>query len=414
MARILFLTYYYAPCNAVAANRPNSFTRNLVRKGHSVTVITRHWKGTEKMWRDYLLADESVVEIRNEGGATVHYLPYKAYHYWPGPLTLIGTTWQNLKGNFNYEQQYNQYAGYAEQLLQQKGFDYILVSTPPLTTLKTGGRLARKFNIPLLVDVRDFENDVLLYKERKHGWLRQQQHRLLMHFFKKWVQPAKAIVTASPPLTEYIARHTGQTTVTLNNGFNEELLTINEPTDKEWFNITVTGTLYEMANLPVMLKTCELVMQRHPEAKIRFRFIGLLANQKVSDMFKRIVPEKNIELTHRVQQAKALKIASASQVLMLAGFDEMRGAYTTKIFEYLGLRRNIIQIPGDRDVVEELIVRTQSGKAPHTAEEACSVIMNWYAEWERDGRVTYKADMAAVMEYSREKQFEKLSAYITA
>lgn len=407
MARILFLTYYYAPCNAVAANRPNSFTRNLVRKGHTVTVITRHWKGNEKNWEDQLKADKSPATIKKEDGLTVHYLPYVAFSYWRKPFSFLGTVFQNLKGNFDYEQQYEQYIPYIDRLMQQEKFDFILVSTPPHTTVRVGAHFAKKYNTPLMVDVRDFETDIVLYKQKKHGWLRQQQHNLLCLYFKQWMKFARLIVTASPPITEYLENFTGKKVITLNNGFNEELLKLNEEQSKEWFSITVTGTLYEIANLPVMIETCKLVATRHPDAKIKFRFIGLLLNQKVADLFIAALPEKYIEVTHRLPQEEAMKIASASQVLMLAGFDELKGAYTTKIFEYLGLRRNVLQIPGDNDVVEALIHHTQAGQTPHTAEEAYSVIMNWYKEWSERGQLNYKGDMSKIMEYSRENQFNK-------
>ena len=392
----------------MAANRPVSFTRNLVRRGHSVTVVTRQWKGNEKVWLDYLKADNTGARIEEEGLLSVHYLPYKSFRYMPGFFAFFGTLFQNLLGNFNYEQQYGQFRSYAEKLLQEKQYDYIMISSPPLTTLKCGARLARKYKIPLIADIRDFENDILLYKVRKHGWLRQQQHVLLMRYFKKWMKTAKVVVTASPPLTQYIQQVTDAEVVTLNNGFNTELLMIDEPGDKNWFIITVTGTLYEMANLPVMLEACKLVTQRHPEARVKFCFIGLQTNEKVAAMFRKAVPEKNIEITHRIPQSEAIKKASSSHVLMLAGFDEMTGAYTTKIFEYLGLRRNILQIPGDRDVVEELIRETKSGKTPHTAEEAYQSIMDWYKEWEKNGTLAYTGDMDKIAAYSREKQFEKL------
>lgn len=408
MSSILFLTYYYSPCNATATNRPNSFVQNLINHGHSVTVVTRHWTGNEKVWPDYLKSDMSPVKIVADKLLTVHYLPYSGFRYWRVPFATLGTILQNLKGNFNYEQQCGQFNSYAEELLKNNSFDYIMVSSPPLTAVKYGSALATKYQLPLLVDIRDFENDILLYKERKHGWFRQQQHLLLMRFFKKWMKTAKVVVTASPPLTSYIQKIASAEVITLNNGFNNELLAINEPPDKDWFAITVTGTLYEMANLPVMVEACKLVMQRHPEAKIKFHFIGLLMNEKVSAMFREAVPEKNIEITHRIPQSAAIKKASSSNVLMLAGFDEMTGAYTTKIFEYLGLRRNILQIPGDRDVVEELILQTKSGKAPHTAEEAYRDIIDWYEEWKKKGVLAYSGDMEKIAEYSREKQFEKL------
>ncbi len=407
MRKILLLTYYYFPCNATASNRPNSFAQNLTKHGYQITVITRHWTGQEKVWEDYLRCDERPPEIKNEAGVEIHFLPVKSYNYPPKLFSLLFTLSQNLIGNFNYELPFDQFIPYIHKLLAQRTYDYILVSSPPLTVVKAGAWLAKRHNIPLIVDVRDFENDILLYKEKIHSWLRQQQHQLLLYYFKKWMKQAALIFTASPPLTDYIKKM-GHDAFTLNNGFKEELLSINEKQDQHYFTITVTGTLYEMANLPVMLDTLKLVTDHHPDARMKFQFIGLMANKKVADMFRAILPEDKLVLTQRIPQAEAMLKASSSHVLMLAGFDEMTGAYTTKIFEYLGLRRNILQIPGDRDVVEALINYTRSGKAPHTAEEACDAIMEWYKEWSATGSLRYDGNLDRIMEYSREKQFEKL------
>jgi glycosyltransferase involved in cell wall biosynthesis len=411
MRKILLLTYYYFPCNATASNRPVSFAQNLTQHGFQVTVITQHWTGQEKVWGDYLQDDERPPEIKNESGITIHFLPIKSFTY-PSVFSLPFTIFKNLRGEFNFELQFESFSSYIEQLLSQQTFDYIYVSTPPLTVVKIGAKFAKRFNIPLLVDIRDFENDILLYKQRQHGWFRQQQHLLLLLHFKKWMKKSVAIFTASPPLTNYIKK-IGFDAFTLTNGFNEALLSLNEKLEESHFTITVTGTLYEMANLPVMLDTLKLVTQRHPNAKIKFQFIGLLANQVVSEMFRAAVPEHTILLTQRIPQAEAMKMASASHVLMLAGFDEMTGAYTTKIFEYLGLRRNVLQIPGDRDVVEDLINETQCGKAPHTAEEAYNTIMGWYEEWNKTKNLEYHGRLDRIMQYSREKQFEKLLEKLT-
>lgn len=407
MRKILLLTYYYFPCNATASNRPSSFAQNLARNGYQVTVITRHWTGQEKVWEDYLQGDQRPPEIRNESGVQIHFLPIKTYTYPSGVFSFLSTLWQNLIGNFNYELSFDQFIPYINKLLSEQRYDYILVSTPPLTVVKVGAKFAKLNKIPLLVDIRDFENDILLYKKKQHSWLRQQQHNLLFYYFRKWMKQAVVIFTASPPLTEYIKK-IEHDVFTLTNGFNENLLTINEKQDHQFFTITVTGTLYEMANLPVMLETFKLITQRHPEASMKFQFIGLLANKKVADMFRVVLPKDKLVLTERIPQAEAMQKASASHVLMLAGFDEMTGAYTTKIFEYLGLQRNVLQIPGDRDVVEDLINYTQTGKAPHTPEEAYKVIMGWYNEWVDTNNLSYHGDMDRIMEYSREKQFEKL------
>lgn len=408
MPKIILLAYYYFPCNYVASNRPASLAQNFAKHGYEVTVITRHWTGKEKVWTDYLQGDERPVEIRNESNIEIHSLPIKTFRYPPKPFSSLFTAYQNLRGNFNYELQYGSFAPYLEKLLSQKTFDYIVVSTPPHTVLKTGAALAKKFSIPMLVDVRDFENDLLLYRKKRPTWFRLQQHKLLMLHFKEWMKQAFAVFTVNKFLTDYIQEKTAQHVFTLSNGFDEALLQVNEPQARQHFVITVTGSLYEMANLSVMLDALGLVVARHPDAQIKFQFIGLLASPNVADLFKAIIPANKLVLTHRLPQEEALRISSASHILMVDGFDEMRGVCATKVFEYLGLRRIILQIPGDRDAVEALLEYTQAGKAPQTAEEAYGLIMKWYKEWCDTQTVVYQGRIDRIVEYSREKQFDKL------
>lgn len=408
MPKIILLAYYYFPCNYVASNRPASLARNFAKHGYDVTVVTRHWTGKEKVWSDYMKGDERPIEIKKESNVEIHSLPIKSFKYPPQPLSLLLTVYKNLTGNFNYELQYDSFTPYIDQLLSQQEFDYIVVSTPPHTVLKTGAILAKRFSIPMLVDIRDFENDILLYRKKRLTWFRQQQHKLLMFYFKKWMKQALTVFTTNVFLTEFIQNKTGSDTFTLSNGFNEELLELNEPQSTQNFIITVTGTLYEMANLSVMLDALNLLIQRHPEAHFKFQFIGLLANEPVANLFRAIIPEDKLLLTHRLPQAEALRISSASHVLMVDGFDEMRGVCATKVYEYLGLRRTIIQIPSDRDAVDALLTYTQAGKAPHTAEDAYATIMEWYREWSETHNLSYHGYIERILEFSREKQFEKL------
>ena len=404
---ILLLSYYYPPCNATGANRPGSFTKNFLNNNYNVTVITRHWTGEEKNWPDQIGETLKPPYIEKKENLEVQYFPYKRYNYF-GPFGFVNTFVENVLGNFNYELQYNQFKGYIEMEMRKKNFDYIMVSSPPLTTVKLGAMMSEKFGVPLIVDFRDLENDIILYKKKKYNWLRWQQHKLLLRHLKRWMQSATIIFTASPPISEYVAKETGKDVFTLNNGYNTELLSIDEVQYKDNFHITVTGTLYEMANLPVMLEACSLLYSRNPGIRIRFNFLGLLINESIAEKFRKVIPAANLNITHRMPQREALKIASSSHVLMLAGFDEMRGAYTTKVFEYLGLRRNILQIPGDRDVVEELLCQTKGGYAPHSAEDAYAVIMRWYNEWNNTGVLSYNGNMQEIAKWSREQQFKKL------
>ncbi|KAA9327399.1 glycosyltransferase family protein [Adhaeribacter soli] len=415
MNKILLVAYYFRPCNYVGANRANAFADFFAEKGWDVTVVTRAWTGTEKVWEDYLDSQEGEPRIVKEAsGVKIHYLPYKAFRFPENRiLASLKTATRNLTGRFHFELEFDQYQDYIAELIKKEKFNYVLASSPPLTVLKVAADASENTATKLLVDIRDFENDILLYQEPRLSLLRKLQFRVLMMYFQKWIKGAACIFTASPPFTTFIAKKTDKEVFTLTNGFDDLVSTIRAEPYPDLFNISVIGTLYKEANIDTLLEGIELLFRENPSVKIKFNLIGVKALPDVAKRFENVIPESKLNLTHRVNRSEALEVAARSHVLLLAGFDTMKGVYTTKVFEYLGLRKNIIQVPGDGDVVEELLNYTQSGKAPHSAEEFCSVIMDWYREWEQTGKLEFNGIDSRINEYSRRSQFQKLYTFLS-
>ncbi|MFC0775988.1 hypothetical protein [Terrimonas alba] len=406
MKKILFLTYYYPPANATGANRPGSFAKNFAANGYSVTVVTRQWTGREKNWKDQLDSNITSAQIVNTNNIAVHYLPYKRYEY--PRITKFNTLKEHLRGNFNYELAYDQFENYVLNLCKNDHFDFILVSIPPNSILKTAYKVGKLNNIPLLLDIRDFQNDIILKKNPPFSISNLITHQLVLYYFKKWLSQTKAVVTASPVITEYINKTFRINAVTLTNGFNEELLQIEEDTYKDNFTISVLGSLHKDANLDEMKKLFVLLFDKPDKYKLKFNFIGLTINPSVANEFARLIPAENLLITDRMPQNEALQIGAKSHVLMLAGYDNYKGALTTKVFEYLGLRKPVLLIPSDNDVIEALLNETGAGFSPPNAEEAYKVILNWYNEWQNTGSVSFNGELDKILNYSRENQFKKI------
>jgi hypothetical protein len=406
MKRILFLTYYYPPANATGANRPGSFAKNFAANGYSVTVVTRQWTGKEKNWKDQLDSNNAAAQIVCTHNLIVHYLPYKRYEY--PILTKFNTVKENLRGNFNYELAYNQFENYVLNLCKNEHYDFILVSIPPNSILKTAYKVGKLNNIPLILDIRDFQNDIILKKNPTLSIGKFITHQLVLFYFKKWLAQTKAVVTASPAITEYINKTFRINAVTLTNGFNEELLKIEEDTYKNEFTISVLGSLHMDANLDEMKKLFVMLFNKVEKYKIKFNFIGLTINPLVANEFARLIPAENLLITDRMPQNEALQIGAKSHVLMLAGYDNFKGALTTKVFEYLGLRKPVLLIPSDKDVIDALLYETGAGFSPHNAEEAYSLIQKWYSEWQKTGSVSFNGELHKILSYSRENQFKKI------
>jgi len=408
MKKILILSYFYPPCNVTANNRPVSFAKGFKKAGYSVDIVTRQWTGKEKNWNDYFMSDNlNNLTKKKEDGIQIHYLPYSTFNYWLYPFSKIQTFIQFLKGNFNYELKFHQFHPYLQELCKQQKFDFILVTSPPLTVLKTGWRLSKEFEIPLITDFRDFENELLLFKKPKENLKNIVRHKLLMPQVKKWLSKSVITFTASPPITAYIKNYTGFPVFTVNNGFSEFFLRMNEPYS-DIFTLTVTGTLYKEANINFFISTLKTFLKNNEGEKIKINFVGQNANLEVSKLIAAELPADKINITDRISQNESAKIASSSHVLLLAGFDKLKGAYTSKIFEYLGLRRNILQLPGDSDVVEELLKETNAGKYPHTIEEAVFYLQSWLNEWLCSNQLNYYGNIKEIKKYQREEQIKKI------
>lgn len=409
--RILLLTYYFYPCNYVASNRPNSFTKELVKNNFEVIVITRHWTGKEQVWVDYLKNNDTPVSIEKKENLTIHRLPYIQP---PLPnnkfFSKLKVLWHLSTGNINPDLNYYQFKPYIETLLKNEPIDFIMVSIPPLNILRLGHELSKKYSKKLFIDVRDYENNIVLNKSLKVKFSDKIKHRFALYHSMKWFKMAWLLFTVTPEITNFIRKHSGANTITIMNGYEKRLLNI---TEKEYtdFHITFMGTLYEIPEFNELLIAFKSLFQKNFASEIKVQFIGTGILPSVVSKIKDVIPSKNLVLLDRMAQKEAQLEVAKSQLLLVVGFKSMKGILGTKLFEYLGLRKTIILMPGDRDLMEKTILDCNAGYCPSTTEEFVNIVDKSFHEWKEKGYLKYNGNIENIKKYSREEQFEKLLPY---
>jgi hypothetical protein len=410
--KVLLLAYYYQPCTYVAANRPNAFARELTKYDFEVTVVTRHWTGKEQSWQDMLSGNATPLSVTNEDGITVYRMPYAATPVSKaGIKTMVQTLINQLSGKLHGEVNYYQFASDIRNLAKQQQFDFVLVSIPPLNVLKLGWELHHEFRIPLLVDVRDFQNHVLLHTAPKLGLLEKIKFRLSVYHSTKWMKAARLIFTISPLTTKYIKQKSGVETITLLNGFQEQLLQVNEkPHDQ--FYITLIGSVYDNDDLDKLLDGCRLLYQQEFSREIFMQFIGTGTSPGITTKLQHAIPATQLILKERMAQLLAQKEAASSQLCLVQGFTEMKGVPGTKAFEYMGLRKPIIQMPGDGDIMQQIIEDCEAGHCPSTAAAFVDIIRQYFTEWKQTGTISYRGNLEKIKQYAREEQFKILLPYL--
>lgn len=409
--RILLLAYYFYPCNYVASNRPISFVKELIKNNFEVVVVTRHWTGKEQLWADYLKSDPTPISIEKKENLTIHRLPYIQSQQTTNKFfSKLKVIWQFLKGNINHDLDYYQFKNYIETLLKIEPIDFIIVSTPPLNILRLGYELSKKYCKKLFIDVRDYENNIVLNRNLKVKFKDKIKHQFTLYHSLKWFKTASLLFTITPETTNFIKKNTGANAITIMNGYQEKLLSVNELQHTDFY-ITLMGSLYEISEFDELLKAFKCLFQNEFASEIKVQFIGTQTLSSIVNKLKEAIPPKNLILKDRMVQEEAQRESAKSHILLVLGFKTMKGVLGTKPFEYLGLRKTIIQMPGDGDLMEEIILECNGGFCPKTADEFVNIIDKSYHEWKERGFLEYKGNIERIRKYSREEQFKKLLPY---
>ncbi|MCW3083761.1 MAG: hypothetical protein JWP12_1127 [Bacteroidetes bacterium] len=424
MEKVLILAYYYPPCRGVAAYRPQSWAKDFRLHGYAPTVITRHWSGDESVWEDYMKDADKKTEIITDQHSSTIYLPYKknkllqfAEKKWVRSLKLnkliyLGLT---LNGDFQMEiDGYNCFKEYLFEHLRTEKYKLIIITSPPLNVAKLAYKAAKKFKIPFAIDFQDSWNNLMLAENYNPGRKEKFYNSVKEFYLRKWLGKALFSVTVTPAIGDRIKEHTHKPVEIITNGFEQNAYS-SRPVipSSDVFNISVMGTIHPMQDITAMLEGLNLFLQEKDPAKVKLNFIGLDSFPEMSGHVKSALPASFLHVSPRVKMEEAVDLTLAANVLLFPSYKGYKGYYTAKIFEYLGAQRNILMMPGNNDIVDELIGRTQAGKIANSATEFAQILNSWHNEWKNTGTLIYNGIPEEIRFFSRERQNELLCEAIT-
>src|SRR5207302_1752875 len=109
-----------------------------------------------------------------------------------------------------------------------------------------------------------------------------------------------------------------------------------------------------------------------------------------------------VELNDMVGRDEVLQREMESHVLLLLGWSdpEETGQHTGKLFEYLGARRPILAVGGNRGVLTGVLNETKAGVHALDKAQLREYILTSYREFRDYGQVRYRADPGVVEQYS--------------
>lgn len=287
-------------------------------------------------------------------------------------------------------------------------FDVIYASSGPLSCAVVGHVVSRLAGVPWVCEFRDLYSCRSSLNPRA-PW-RQPLDNHIEHFV---VRTAVAGITVSQPLRKTLQqRHPRVPFSVVMNGFDSatvcEALRANTPRSPEAPLIVLfAGSLYGGIRDPTPFLRA---IANRPSKDVRLHvYIGASDKAWLELAAERYGVKPQVSVFPPVPHHDAIRAMASADVLLMPlpnGLDT-QGMLTTKLFEYIGVRRPVLVVGGNRsDAPSRLVLERKAGAHPITQDEVQKTLDRWVSQKCRGTleRIPHHATIGL----SRDEQFARL------
>jgi glycosyltransferase involved in cell wall biosynthesis len=418
---VLISNYFY-PCTLTPSQRISYWAQNFHRLGYFPTVITREWTADIKSHFDTKKAVGKEIRHEKFDNYEVYYLPFR-----PGILDKAYLKWgeSNLRPLFLFVKfidvalnsltlRWTSFANifpFLKQLSQNEKFDHLIISGEPFYLFNIGFKAKRQLGIPWVADYRDDWTTNELQRQKGSGFLRNILFNLEAAFEKRWVRTADHIISVSIPYTNRISKFLNVPGITIENGFEEKLLLLKDSILFEPLTVVYSGTIYPAQNISMILDALRLSVRSN--TPFRLVFLGSGFDVKEKKRIEGLVEGAllpYIEVTERLPREEALNFLLKSHVMLGMAYGDMKGIPSSKLYEYIALRKPVLLCPNDHDIMEETLLDTGLGFYADNAADCLREINRIRAMYLNGTIDQIRRDSAQkILKYSRFEQMTKIS-----
>lgn len=386
-------------------------------------MVTREWNPEIRTHLDTKISLGKEVRILKFPTHEVHYLPFK-----PG---ILDRAYLNFGENFLRPffllvklldvflvrftlrfTSFRNFVPYLETLVKEQQPEKLIVSGEPFYLFRLGYYLKKKFNLSWLADYRDDWSTNQLQLEKSGGAVRRWIARVESNYEKRWVSTAKKIISVSEIYTKRVSNFLKRPGITIQNGFEEELLKGSFYELNPNFTLIYSGVIYPSQDIRMILEVLEISLKNgYP---FRLVFLGAAFDIKEKKRIESLIPSQVksfVELTDRYPRQEALEILRKGHAFLGIAYGSMKGIPSSKLYEYLALGKPVLLCPTDNDIMEQMLKESGMGffcKSAAEGAEKIREIMQLYKHPEYIAEMKIKAK-DAVMPYSRFNQLKLLA-----
>ncbi|MGD9614587.1 MAG: glycosyltransferase [Alphaproteobacteria bacterium] len=388
--KVLLVSYWFPPANAIGAIRVGHFARSLYEAGHDIRVLTA--QGWEDQSLPLALPADRVTYVRAPpGGALLDPLvrpflklarrfgaaarprvpdrdvsalrPRASDQTVPAVPPLSGSVGMVLRNHYYCLVQFpDAYASWtrpataaAHRLVKHWRPDIILASAPPNSVLIAARRIARMCGAPWIADLRDLWSDNSYYGYPLWRlWLDRLHERFVL-------RSAAGLVTVSPIWADILRGKYRQPVACVLNGFVSEDFPAapTAPGPGDVVSICHTGTIYAGYRDPTPLFRAIALLSVTERRHVAVHFFGL--SERDTPVVRTAAAAAGVSdrifLHARVPYRESLSLQQSADILLLLHWNNIRdaGMIPAKFFEYLRAGRPILFIGYEHGDVAQII-----------------------------------------------------------
>jgi glycosyltransferase involved in cell wall biosynthesis len=334
-------------------------------------------------------------------------------------------TYHNLVADKLFGAKERAFFNYICQHIDVASFDLILCASYYYFPLQTAARLAKRYHLPLIVDLRDISEQwgtldfytrtftghaaIDAIAKRLYTFINRKQRNRVLH-------AANAVTTVSSWHQQLLSQWNTNTHL-IYNGYDA---TTFYPQDipSHTFDITFIGKYYaHYAECPTLLFAAlqalikeKSINRSHIHVQFYTNVIGqkafaeLAAQYSISDI---------VQVSSYIPREHIVPIMHQSSIMLVlttsAKLHDTHGIMGTKFYEILGIEKPCLCLTSDEECLAHAIQKTHAGLAATNVEEVKAFILDKYQEWLQNG-FTRQA-VINKEQFSRQKQaqqFEQL------
>ncbi|MBQ9339838.1 MAG: glycosyltransferase [Paludibacteraceae bacterium] len=309
---------------------------------------------------------------------------------------------------------------YIEQTTDFRTYDAIFCSTCYYFPLLTSHFLSRKYNLPLVVDLRDIaeqwgEVPYMTHRSNMPLWMRNVAERWFLNKNlsqrNKVLAAADSVITISQWHKQTLSRYNNNTRLVY-NGYNpEDFYPTDIPTDK--FRITYTGKIYDInfRDPRLMFQAVKELTAAGEMNADDVEIVFHIDKPSISVM-QTLAADYGIAEICRIEgyipKPKLFDLLHHSSVVLvltcLSTPSGPHGILGTKFYEALGVEKPVLCVRSDEGALADAIRLTNAGVAAANADEAKHFLLDKYQEWKNKGFTRQPVNKETKRLFSREAE----------